>query len=121
MNKRKIFPLALAVAAIVFLGAGCVKNKPAPAGNSTAAETAAPNEVVISNFAFKPPVITIKAGEPVIWSHDDNMAHTVVSAGTFQSPPLARGGKFGFTFTQPGEYPYFCDIHPSMKGKVIVK
>jgi plastocyanin len=29
--------------------------------------------------------------------------------------------KFSFTFTKPGEYSYFCSLHPHMVGKVVVK
>jgi plastocyanin len=28
---------------------------------------------------------------------------------------------YSFTFTRPGEYAYFCSLHPHMTGKVIVK
>ena len=29
-------------------------------------------------------------------------------------------GTFQHTFTQPGSYPYICQIHPQMRGTVIV-
>jgi plastocyanin len=28
--------------------------------------------------------------------------------------------KFSVTFDKPGEYTYFCGLHPYMKGKIIV-
>jgi plastocyanin len=30
-------------------------------------------------------------------------------------------GKFSYTFTTAGTYPYYCGIHPKMIGKVIVQ
>lgn len=111
----------LASVAIVLLGAGCVKSQPIPESNPTVEKTVAPHEVVIGHFVFEPPTITVKAGEAVAWLHNDNVAHTVVVNGLFQSQTLSRGQKADYTFLQPGEYEYYCGIHPSMKGKVIVK
>jgi plastocyanin len=33
---------------------------------------------------------------------------------------LSSGATFEFTFDEPGTYPYFCSIHPSMTGTVEV-
>ena len=41
--------------------------------------------------------------------------------GLFNSGPLQPGQSFTFTFTRPGEYAYFCSLHPHMVGKVVVK
>jgi plastocyanin len=39
---------------------------------------------------------------------------------TFKSKVLDSDERFAFTFTKPGEYGYFCSLHPHMVGKVIV-
>ena len=32
-----------------------------------------------------------------------------------------EGDTFSFTFTEPGEYPYFCEPHLTMNASVIVE
>ena len=90
-----------------------------PAEDSAA--PAEPNTIQINHFVFEPQELTVEAGTTVAWKHNDNVAHTVVSTGLFESETLARGDVFTFTFLERGEYEYHCSIHPSMTGKVIVK
>jgi plastocyanin len=79
-------------------------------------------EVKIDNFVFGPAAITVAAGTTVTWTNRDDIPHTVVSTDkVFKSKVLDTDEKFSFTFTKPGEYPYFCSIHPKMTGKVIVR
>ena len=96
------------------------------ASNPTSAAAAAPApadaEVKIDNFAFNPAVITVKAGTQVIWINKDDIPHTVDSSeGKFKSAALDTDQKFEFKFSEPGEYPFFCRMHPKMTGKVIVQ
>jgi len=96
-------------------------------GAATADDTAAaaaPDRIVIRNFAFTPPTLAVRRGTAVTWINRDDDAHTVVAAGAkplFKSPPLERGESFSFTFAEPGTYVYFCTIHATMKGTVIVQ
>lgn len=92
-----------------------------PADTPTIPETTGNNTVIIENFAFHPSALSIKSGEKVTWINNDSAVHTVVSQNLFESPVLKRGGEFSFTFTPPGTYDYYCGIHPSMKGKIIVQ
>jgi plastocyanin len=41
--------------------------------------------------------------------------------GLFASPGLDSGDNFSYRFTTPGTYPYFCALHPHMKGTIIVQ
>jgi hypothetical protein len=42
-------------------------------------------------------------------------------SGLSTSTPLTRNGKtFSHTFMRSGEFPYFCQLHPAMVGKVVV-
>ncbi len=83
--------------------------------------TTSSNSVTIQNFAFTPQELTVTAGTTVTWTNNDNMIHTIVSQNLFESKILNKGDKFSFTFTTLGEFDYICDIHPSIKGKIIVK
>ena len=79
-------------------------------------------EVKIDNFSFGPAAITVAVGTTVTWINRDDIPHTVVSTEkVFKSKVLDTDEKFSFTFTKPGEYPYFCSIHPKMTGKVVVQ
>jgi plastocyanin len=95
---------------------GCTQNQQ----NTTVQN--APNTVIIQNFAFNPDTITVPVGTTVTWINQDSATHDVVSdTGAFTSPRLNTGDNYTYIFTQAGEYPYICGIHPSMKGKVIVQ
>jgi plastocyanin len=78
--------------------------------------------VSIGNFTFKSPVLTVKPGTTVTWTNADDIPHTVVSKdGAFKSKVLDSGDRFSFTFAKPGQFGYFCSLHPHMTGTVIVK
>lgn len=82
----------------------------------------AATEVKIDNFAFTPGAVTVKAGTQVTWINHDDIPHTVDSTeGKFKSAALDTDDKFQFRFTEPGEYPFYCRMHPKMTGKIIVQ
>ena len=80
--------------------------------------------------AFDPNTVSVKVGDTVTWTNGDATMHTVTSGtsannvgtpdGTFDSGFLAEGATWSYTFTEAGEFPYFCKPHPWMIGKVIV-
>ena len=79
-------------------------------------------EVKIDNFTFGPPELTVNAGTTITWTNRDDIPHTVVSTDkVFKSKVLDTDERFSFTFTTPGTVTYFCSIHPTMTGKVVVK
>ena len=89
---------------------------------SAGASTDSAAEVKIDNFAFTPGAVTVKAGTQVTWINHDDIPHTVDSTqGKFKSAALDTDDKFQFRFTEPGEYLFYCRIHPKMTGKIIVQ
>ena len=76
----------------------------------------------IKDYAFNPADLTVKTGDTVTWTNGDKAPHTVTSSGKgpLDSPNLNTGDKYSFTFTSPGEYAYYCAVHPDMVGKVTV-
>jgi plastocyanin len=87
-----------------------------------AASAPATASVQIANFTFKAPVVTVKPGTTVTWTNADDIPHTVVSkTGLFKSKVLDSGDRFSFTFAKPGQFGYFCSLHPHMTGTIIVK
>lgn len=89
------------------------------AGPVRAAET---ETVTIDNFSFKPNVITVKPGTHIVFKNQDDLPHTVVIPDMqMKSSMLDTDGTYDADFEKPGDYKYFCGIHPMMTGEVIVK
>jgi plastocyanin len=77
--------------------------------------------VSIDNFAFVPEVLNVKPGVTVTFVNHDDIPHLVVATdGKYRSKALDTNDKFSIAFDKPGEYAYFCGLHPHMKGKIIV-
>jgi len=87
------------------------------------ASQAAPNVTVkIQNFAFVPAAVTVTPGTTVTWTNADEDPHTVNATDrSFKSAALDTDDKYAFTFTKPGDYAYFCSLHPHMTGRIVVK
>jgi len=81
--------------------------------------------------AFSPNPVKAKVGDTVTWTNNDSTIHTVTS-GSNAKPDnkfdSSGGGKtflspqqtFSHKFTEAGEYPYYCFVHPNMVGTVSV-
>jgi plastocyanin len=109
-----------ALALALCLGAAGALALSGPAA-SAAAQPAGPT-VKIDNFVFGPEALTVSVGTTVTWINQDDIPHTVVASDkSFKSKVLDSDERFSFTFTKPGEFGYFCSLHPHMVGKVIVK
>ena len=90
---------------------------PAP----TQAAAATP-QVTIEHAMFGPTTLTISTGTTVTWANHDGDLHSVASSQwLFVSPGLDPGDTFSYRFTAPGTYPYFCALHPHMKGTIVVQ
>ncbi len=85
----------------------------------------------LTTDAFSPNPINANVGDTVTWTNRDSTPHTVTSGtagapdGNFDSSPgfnplLAPQQTFSHTFTEAGEFPYYCGLHPNMVGTVIV-
>ena len=85
---------------------------------------AAPNSpsVQIVNDSFSPATLTVAAGQSVTFTNKDDDAHTVTAVdGTFDSKGLDTGGVWHHVFNKAGTYRYFCQLHPFMRGTIVVK
>jgi len=85
--------------------------------------------ITIKNFAFSPQFVTVSNGTTVTWTNQDPTPHQIINDPTgtsglgqiFKSSPLGIGQSYSFTFTSTGTFPYHCNIHPAMTGKITVK
>lgn len=93
-------------------------------GSGDAQPLEAPDEFAASEAPadYSVNVLTVKVGTTVTWTNTDSMLHTVTDvSGAFDSGFLEEGDSWSYTFTEPGEYEYFCMPHPWMRAKVIVE
>jgi plastocyanin len=107
---------------ILLLAAALAAVSPAALAADSAPGAGAPTVVEIRNMKFNPVTLTIAAGTKVIWVNEDNSPHTVTDKGkVFRSAALDTKDSFSYTFEAPGEFTYYCTIHPMMVGKIVVK
>ena len=77
---------------------------------------------------YIPATLNISAGTTVIWENNDAAAHLATSGtpdggpdGVFDSGMIMGAGTFEYEFSDKGEFPYYCIVHPWMVGTVTVE
>jgi plastocyanin len=85
------------------------------------------DSVIVNIDLFKfPENLEIKVGTTVVWHNNDGIIHSVTSGtpdnqtGVFDSDFFDQGESFSFTFSEVGEFSYFCRRHNFMQGSVTV-
>ena len=120
MHRMAAMALALGVSALTLAG-----GTPAQAGggcHSNVFSDEATTTVELSKSCFSPTVVRVQAGDQVTWTNSDPTAHTVTgvanSWGTDEQ--IVEGQSVSYKFDKSGVFPYFCYLHPSMAGAVVV-
>ena len=82
-----------------------------------------PGEIGIDNFSFTPREMSIAIGESVTWRNHDDVPHQIVSVDRKFTPSsvLDTGQTYRHTFDRAGTFAYFCSLHPTMTGTVVVR
>jgi hypothetical protein len=76
--------------------------------------------VTMADFSFSPASITVNEGDTVTWTNSGpNEPHTATGDG-FDTGEVAVGSSASATFSQAGNFPYVCTLHPEMTGTVKV-
>jgi plastocyanin len=105
----------------VLLAVGLVSRDDAGGTGSADTQSTSVNEVAVQQFQFKPQTVTVSAGTTVTWTNQDGFEHSVVDRQeTFRGDPFGTGEMFTHTYSDPGTFEYFCGIHNSMTGTVVV-
>ncbi len=74
-----------------------------------------------------PESVEVDAGTSVVWDNGDSAPHTATASddaqrATFDTKVVKEGAKSQpVKFDEPGRYAYICDLHPFMKGAVVVR
>lgn len=75
----------------------------------------------LGDKAYQPNPIEIPVWGSVSWTNDDRIAHSVTaSEGEFDSAVMQSDEVFEYTFDKIGGFEYYCMLHPSMVGHVVV-
>ena len=127
-NKIGVIPIfTILLGSLIIISSQSSPAFAATYGINIPAGTSVP-ECEKTNSCFYPYEQTIDAGDEIIWFNDDSAAHTVTSGtakdgadGNFDSGLFMPFTKYTFVFNEPGNYPYFCMVHPWMTGEVIVE
>lgn len=92
-----------------------------------------PGAATLADKAFSPNPVNVKVGGVVTWTDKDTTASHTITSGTGFSDPnkgkefdsglstlLTFGKTFSHTFRTAGVTPYYCQVHPTMVGKIVV-
>jgi len=82
------------------------------------------HDVTVQNFSFSPQTLTITTGDIVKWTNISGTHNVRANDNSFYSGPAAPAPwEFTHTFTNPGDFPYYCEPHQSMgmTGTIIVQ
>jgi len=107
--------VALAISTVFLVGA-CGSGAPTSASSS-----ATSSAVTIKGFAFNPQTVTVKVGQTVTFTNQDNQPHTATAdkAG-FDAGSIAAGSSASQRFDTAGTFAYHCSFHPFMTGTITV-
>ena len=120
-------------------GANDTGSATAPATPSAGTTTAAAATLTIPNGAsvqgnpsYEPSPLTVKVGDTIAVENEDISPHTVTNGKDATDPTMgklfdtsiinAKGSSEIVTADlKPGEYPFFCSVHPYMTGSLTVQ
>jgi plastocyanin len=127
---RRWWPLAAALVAVTLTAAmtACGDDDDDAGGESDSGSAAAPAEggeggdatLDVTEFQFSD--VTVPAGGTLEVVNSSGGPHTVTADDGSFDEELADGATIGVTVpSEPGEYPYHCEIHPSMQATLTVE
>lgn len=96
---------------------------PVPTSTTSATQTApiAHAAISITNTAFEPATLTVKAGTVVTWKDTGKANHAIAfDDGSVNSPVILPGQKASHVFSTAGTFSYHDGLHPEIKGTVVV-
>ena len=119
-------------------GENATTTTPAPPATTAATTTAAATLTipqgasVQGNPAYEPDPLTVKVGDTIAVDNKDTTPHTVTNGKDATDPNMGKlfdtsiinAGDSADVVTadlKPGDYPYFCSVHPYMTGSLTVQ
>jgi plastocyanin len=119
--KRLMYVIPLSsIGVLVFAAIAAAQPATVPAEEST---TPAPNDtttVEIRNNAFNPAQLNVAPGTTVTFVNHDNVPHTATSDNKLFDLEIPPGSSYPVVLEGEGTVPYHCELHPEMKGTIVV-
>ena len=78
--------------------------------------------VIMEGMAFSPEVITVTAGDTIVWINKDLVPHTATSSVLgFDSKIVEASKSWRYRAERTGDFDYLCSFHPTMTAKLLVR
>jgi len=90
----------------------------APVGHAIAGEVIV---VKIGDLAFSPATVKARVGDTIEWINEDFLDHTATADDGSFDLAVGVGQSARLEVKQSGTIPYFCRVHPNMRGTVDVE
>jgi plastocyanin len=128
-GMRRTLLLLCALVALAAAGCGGGNDNGGSTGSGSSSSTPAASSsgggvaIKMQNIQFAPKDVTVKVGQKVTWTNDDNTDHNVTaeSGADFKSKDFGNGATFSFTPDKAGTIKYVCTIHPGMTATLTVQ
>jgi plastocyanin len=79
------------------------------------------HEVAIRDFKFQPDTLRVHAGDTIVWRNYDFVPHSATADDrAWDSGSIAANQVWPRASFQSGQHPYYCVLHPNMRGVLIV-
>ena len=107
--------VALAMGIVALAGAMTAPRSPAPVPRSHVIE--------IRGMVFLPAELTVTRGDTVVWINRDIVPHTATASGKrgWDSGTLSQAERGRVVLRDAGTVHYVCQLHPAMRGTLIVR
>jgi plastocyanin len=127
VGKHSIAPIGIIVSLLLVITLiSATSGETGSSGSPGAVTSGNVARVTIHNFSFSPNHVVVRPGETIEITNHDGVAHTFSAMlgdkATFTTGPIVPNTTRTVVAPSiPGNYPYFCQIHPFMTGMLVVK
>ncbi|HUE79357.1 MAG TPA: cupredoxin domain-containing protein [Sphingomicrobium sp.] len=76
--------------------------------------------VRMANMRYEPVPAGLKVGDSIFWVNRDRVPHTVTARNRSFDVRIPAGKSVRMTLKRPGRTPFYCILHPAMRGTLVV-
>ena len=77
--------------------------------------------VTISGIAFAEVKQPLTVGDTILWVNKDVVAHTATARNKDWRVVVPENGKATLVLKKPGTVDYYCEYHPNMTGRLVIR
>ena len=78
-------------------------------------------QITISGIAFAEVKQALTVGDTIEWINKDVVAHTATARNKDWRVVIAANEKARLVVKKPGTVDYFCEYHPNMTGRLMIR